>query len=106
MPPDSSRDDATLMTRLETPAGARGLEHIPGEAEAAEPQSTPSGLVRLPTGDGPARTRRASLALRLLIPISVFAAWWILTATGVIQPTTLSGPRRHVGHLLRLPDEP
>ena len=52
----------------------------------------PRGLVHLPVGDGQQRTRRRSLAVRLALPIAIFAAWWILTETGVIQPTTLSTP--------------
>ncbi len=54
--------------------------------------TSPTGLVHLPVGDGRQRTRRRSLAVRLTLPIGIFAAWWILTETGVIQPTTLSTP--------------
>lgn len=50
------------------------------------------GLVRLPVGDPVHRPRRWSVALRLIIPVSVFVAWWILTTTGVIPSTTLSTP--------------
>jgi sulfonate transport system permease protein len=50
------------------------------------------GLVHLPVGDGQQRTRRRSLAVRLALPIAIFAAWWILTETGAIPPTTLSTP--------------
>jgi sulfonate transport system permease protein len=49
-------------------------------------------LVRLPTGDATPRRRRAAVPLRLLIPVAIFAAWWILTGTGVIPATTLSTP--------------
>ena len=57
------------------------------------PAATPvPGLVRLPVGEVGRRPRRWSVALRLLLPVSVFAAWWILTATGVIPSTTLSTP--------------
>jgi sulfonate transport system permease protein len=54
--------------------------------------SAPGGLVHLPVGDGQQRTRRRSLALRLTLPIGIFVAWWILTGTGAIPPTTLSTP--------------
>ena len=74
------------MTQVATPPVGR----TPGAAADAGPPAT--GLFRLPVGDGPARTRRASLALRLLVPVSIFAAWWILTATNAISPTTLSSP--------------
>jgi sulfonate transport system permease protein len=57
------------------------------------PAATPvPGLVRLPVGEIGRRPRRWSVALRLLLPVSVFAAWWILTATNVIPSTTLSTP--------------
>ena len=59
----------------------------------AEPHGRESpGLVHLPVGGGRQRTRRRSLAVRLVLPIAIFAAWWILTETGVIPPTTLSTP--------------
>ncbi len=74
------------MTQVATPPVGR----TPGAAADAGPPA--AGLFRLPVGDGPARTRRASLALRLLVPVSIFAAWWILTATNAISPTTLSSP--------------
>ena len=48
--------------------------------------------MHLPVGDGRQRTRRRSLAVRLALPIAIFVAWWILTETGVIPPTTLSTP--------------
>ena len=54
--------------------------------------TAPRDLVQLPVGDGQQRTRRRSLAVRLVLPIGIFAAWWILTGTGVIPPTTLSTP--------------
>jgi sulfonate transport system permease protein len=50
------------------------------------------GLVRLPVGEVGRRPRRWSVALRLLVPVSVFAAWWILTGTGIIPSDTLSTP--------------
>ncbi len=76
--PDSGRTD---------PPGTAGLS-----AGAPQGVTTPSGLVHLPVGDGQQRTRRRSLAVRLVLPIGIFAAWWILTETNVIQPTTLSTP--------------
>jgi sulfonate transport system permease protein len=67
----------------------------PGTAgRTAEPlrDVSPRGLVHLPVGDGQQRTRRRSLAVRLALPIAIFAAWWILTGTGTIPPTTLATP--------------
>ena len=68
-----------------------GLAPVPHGAGALTGVA-PSGLVRLAVGDGRQRSRRRSLAIRLLVPVSIFVAWWILTATKVIPPTTLSTP--------------
>ena len=76
--PDSGQTDPPGTARL----AAGSLHGVPA----------PRGLVHLPVGDGQQRTRRRSLAVRLALPIAIFAAWWILTETGVIQPTTLSTP--------------
>jgi sulfonate transport system permease protein len=67
--------------------GTTGLSAGPPRGDSA-----PGGLVHLPVGDGRQRTRRRSLAVRLALPIAIIAAWWILTGTGAIQPTTLSTP--------------
>ena len=50
------------------------------------------GLVRLPTSPASPRHRRAAVPLRLLVPVSIFAAWWVLTTSGAIPSTTLSTP--------------
>ena len=64
------------------------------------PAATPvPGLVRLPVGEVGRRPRRWSVALRLLLPVSVFAAWWILTATNVI-------PSDHLVDACRPPGTP
>jgi sulfonate transport system permease protein len=80
-----------LVPVTPTPHGA------PGTAAAApgpDPLPAPdaAGLVRLETGAPGRRPRRWAVALRLLVPVSIFAAWWILTTTGVIPSTTLSTP--------------
>jgi sulfonate transport system permease protein len=68
----------------------------PGTAgqTAASPrgETTPRGLVHLPVGDGQQRTRRRSLAIRLVLPIGIIVAWWILTVTNAIPATTISTP--------------
>jgi len=69
-----------------------GLAPLPPGAGAFPGQKTPVGLVSLSVGEGGNRSRRGSLTLRLAVPVSIFVAWWILTATNVIQPTVLSGP--------------
>ena len=80
-----------LVPVTPTPQGA------PGTAAAApgpDPLPAPdaAGLVRLETGAPGRRPRRWAVALRLLVPVSIFAAWWILTVTGAIPSTTLSTP--------------
>jgi sulfonate transport system permease protein len=78
-----------------TPATPQGA---PGTAAAASGAGSPAGpglaagLLRLETGAPGRRPRRWAVALRLLVPVSIFAAWWILTTTGVIPSTTLSTP--------------
>jgi sulfonate transport system permease protein len=75
--PDSGQDD---------PPGTAGPTAAPLR------EAAPPGLVHLPVGDGQQRTRRRSLAVRLALPIAIFAAWWTLTGTGAIPPTTLATP--------------
>jgi sulfonate transport system permease protein len=55
-------------------------------------ETAPRGLVHLPVGDGQQRTRRRSLAIRLVLPIGIIVAWWILTVTNAIPATTISTP--------------
>jgi sulfonate transport system permease protein len=50
------------------------------------------GLVRPDAGDQRARSRRARVALRVVVPLLVFGLWWFLTGTGIVQPTVLSSP--------------
>jgi sulfonate transport system permease protein len=77
--PDSAWADPPDRADTETPASV-----------TLGPKSI--GLVNLPVGDGRQRSPRRSLALRLAVPIAVFVAWWILTVTNAIPPTTLSTP--------------
>jgi sulfonate transport system permease protein len=74
------------MTQVATPPVQRK------SSPATDPVPPGDGLIRLPTGDSAPRRRRAALPVRLLVPVSIFAAWWILTGTGVIPSTTLSTP--------------
>jgi sulfonate transport system permease protein len=57
-----------------------------------KPGTASIGLVHLPVGGGRQQSRRRSLALRLAVPLALFVAWWILTVTNAIPPTTLSTP--------------
>jgi sulfonate transport system permease protein len=74
------------VTQLATPSIHNG------SGPAMDPVPPGDGLVRLPTGDPTPRRRRAAVPLRLLIPVAIFAAWWVLTGTGAISSTTLSTP--------------
>ncbi len=61
----------------------------------AEPESklnSTYGLVRPVVEEPRQRSRRASLALRTLLPATIFVLWWLLTDTGVIGPTALASP--------------
>lgn len=78
-------------------AGAKASGHaVPTQGTTLGGNDSPSserpGLVQLEVGDGRLRSKRRSFALRLVLPVSIFAAWWILTATNAIPPTTLSTP--------------
>ena len=80
-----------LVPVTPTPQGAAGTATAaPGPDPLPAPDA--AGLVRLETGAPGRRPRRWAVALRLLVPVSIFAAWWILTVTGVIPSTTLSTP--------------
>jgi sulfonate transport system permease protein len=62
-------------------------------AAAKEGRGSPiAGLVRPDAGNQRTRSRRASLALRVVVPILVIGLWWFLTGTGIVQPTVLSSP--------------
>jgi sulfonate transport system permease protein len=50
------------------------------------------GLSRLTTAPTTTRSHRSSLALRTILPLAVIGLWWLLTGTGVVQPTVLSSP--------------
>jgi sulfonate transport system permease protein len=58
-----------------------------GTADAA-----PHGLIRPVAEQKRQRSRRASLALRTLLPVTFIALWWALTGTGVIPGTDLASP--------------
>jgi sulfonate transport system permease protein len=77
------------VTQLATPPLPRTASPA---TDRVPPDQPDGGLIRLPVATATPRRRHRSVLLRLLIPISVFAAWWLLTATKVIPPTTLSTP--------------
>jgi sulfonate transport system permease protein len=45
-----------------------------------------------PAGLAHTRSRRASLALRVLGPLALLGLWWLLCATGVLAPAVLASP--------------
>jgi sulfonate transport system permease protein len=50
------------------------------------------GLVHPVVSGARQRRRSVSIGLRLVLPVALFALWWVLTATGAIGATTLSSP--------------
>jgi sulfonate transport system permease protein len=62
-----------------------------------EPATAPAdevvpGLIRPVVQNRANRSRRVSLLFRILVPLAIFALWWLLTGTGVIDHTILSSP--------------
>ena len=75
------------MTQLAPPPVHEEAVSPAGPTAADQPE-----LVRLPASGGAPRRRRGAILVRLLIPVSVFVAWWLLTTSGTIPSTTLSTP--------------
>jgi sulfonate transport system permease protein len=65
---------------------------VSATATAAPPVHEPGELARPGGRRERQRSRRASLALRGSGPLVLLVGWWIGSATGVIPPSTLSGP--------------
>lgn len=84
---DSSHEATRPVTQVATPSVRNG------SSPATGPVPPGDGLVRLPTGDATPKRRRAAVLLRLVIPVAIFLAWWLLTGTHVVESTTLSTPR-------------
>ena len=59
----------------------------PHQGDASVP-----GLIRPVVEESRQRSRAASLALRSLLPLIIFALWWALTDSGAIGPTALASP--------------
>jgi sulfonate transport system permease protein len=78
--------DVTDRVIRETPAGE--------PLSADEPTGTPPGGLIRPVVEQPRqRSRRTSLALRALLPVTFIALWWAFTGTGLISGTELASPR-------------
>jgi sulfonate transport system permease protein len=77
--------DVTDRVTRETSAGPRA----PRDDHAG---TVPHGLVRPVVEQSRQRSRRASLALRALLPAAVVFLWWGLTGTGVINGFDLASP--------------
>ncbi|HEX3566425.1 MAG TPA: ABC transporter permease [Acidimicrobiales bacterium] len=58
-----------------------------GPLDQAEP-----GLIRPIVQHQADRSKRVSLLFRILVPLAIVGVWWLLTGTGVIDPTVLSSP--------------
>ncbi|MDQ1360374.1 MAG: sulfonate transport system permease protein [Acidimicrobiaceae bacterium] len=76
------------MHSLATEARVDEVTTVP--AAAAPP--TPAGLVHPATVAAPDGNRRWGLALRVLGPLGALGIWWLLTGTGIVQPTALASP--------------
>jgi sulfonate transport system permease protein len=50
------------------------------------------GLIRPIVQHQADRSKRVSLLFRILVPLAIVGLWWLLTGTGVIDPTVLSSP--------------
>jgi sulfonate transport system permease protein len=50
------------------------------------------GLIRPIVQHQADRSKRVSLLFRILVPLAIVGVWWLLTGTGVIDPTVLSSP--------------
>jgi sulfonate transport system permease protein len=66
----------------------------PSSRRSATDQEKNGGadLVRPVVEEPRQRSRRTSLALRTLLPATIFVLWWVLTGTGVVGPTSMSSP--------------
>jgi len=70
-------DEAVGLSRVAQPFG-KGLR--------------PDRLVSPTYQQHRAHSRRRSVLLRLVVPLCVFGIWWLITGTGIVQPTVLSSP--------------
>jgi sulfonate transport system permease protein len=77
--------DVTDRVTPETSAGASALRDDLGNAQ-------PNGLIRPVVETSRQRSRRASLALRALLPAAIVLLWWGLTGTGIIRGDDLASP--------------
>ena len=80
------------MTDVAHRGGPSSAEAPAGRPEAMGGTSPVPGLTRPVVASTSPRSRRASLSLRVLVPVSIFGLWWLLTGTGVIAATKLPSP--------------
>lgn len=57
-----------------------------------ETTTATAGLVEPRVDQVRPRSRRRSLALRVLVPLALFGLWWLLTGTGIVAPNVLASP--------------
>jgi sulfonate transport system permease protein len=78
------------VTNVKT--GLRDAASLLDATPVGQPPLVDVGLVRAVVDEPRQKSRRASLALRSLVPVVIFGLWWLLTGTGVIGATALSSP--------------
>jgi sulfonate transport system permease protein len=71
----------------------RGTQAGPPPSPDHPGDTPPTGLIRPVVEQSRQRSRRASLALRALLPVALIFLWWGLTGTGVISGAELASPR-------------
>jgi sulfonate transport system permease protein len=82
----------TDVTHLTDKAGLTTTDPTLASRGVAPTPATTAGLVRPIVKASRGRSRRATLALRAVLPAAIFGLWWLLTGTGVIPGTQLSTP--------------
>jgi sulfonate transport system permease protein len=78
-----------------TDVSDRTIQEIPSGVPPSRDgtmDTPPHGLVRPVAEQSRQRSRRGSLALRALLPVTFIALWWALTGTGLIPGTDLASP--------------
>jgi sulfonate transport system permease protein len=72
------------------------------EQTTARTDKAAPGLIRPVVQHRPDRSKRVSLLFRILVPLGILGLWWLLTGTGVIDPTVLSSPSTTWGSFVNL----
>jgi sulfonate transport system permease protein len=70
----------------------REMSATPPDPRGDSGSAPPPGLIRPVVEQSRQRSRRASLALRTLLPTAIVLLWWGLTGSGVIKGIDLASP--------------